>query len=320
MKKNKRIVAMLIMMLVFVLSACGENNEGSQKAKNELVGIVWQNLFDEKTITFNDDKTCTYLGIEGTWTEAESGEISVKYISKNFLGEVQYEVIGKKIDTEYGLSIEVDEKNFYDANKIDEIRLAMSKPLGETVSTDIASFTLDDAQLAMSVGSLWTTSTTGEIINPNEAFLPLAEKTKDTPGLLIAAKGRSMVSMTFTLKNNDRGSIELANDELIKFSIIYNGNSYSVNGYNGNGDKDGSAMHFRYCLYSEQNYTGNSYSIMYPRDWSERKIPFAEGAFRTIRTFGIVGFEPNDYNDEFYYVVQLKNSKDIFEGFLFKVN
>ena len=111
----------------------------------------------------------------------------------------------------------------------EEVKLAV----GETASTDIAEFTLEDAQFAYYLND-------GTLIPTDESNTMYA-----------ASTGHCFVSLTFTLTNNDRGGHLSFCDPFSEdqwkpnFVLEYEGKEYPVNSYTLN-DKDGETFSMKY--------------------------------------------------------------------------
>ncbi len=174
--------------------------------------------------------------------------------------------------------------------------------LGKTVSTDIVDFTLKNAKLSYFASS-----------RHDKTFADPIDKSNG--GIFSSAKGRVLVCMTFSIKNNDRNYIDAGGsfpDWGMYFKIVYNGNEYSVNGFDLN-EKDGrSGLDFGE---SEISYNGGS---SYTKNTSGNII-IEEGQTATVKVVGIAKFEPDSLNDAFDLVVNIPNSNDTDEYFTYEL-
>ncbi len=102
--------------------------------------------------------------------------------------------------------------------------------VGETIETDIIKFTLDRAELAIALNSSmgFGSDKAPDGLAGGDFFLPKEYNAdEDEKNPFVAAKGHTLVSMTFTVENLDRASVELCDWGLYEFiTIEYNGASY----------------------------------------------------------------------------------------------
>lgn len=103
--------------------------------------------------------------------------------------------------------------------------------VGETVETDVVSFTLDRAELAIALENSMGVglAEAADGVAGGNFFLPKEyDANDDAKNPFVAAKGHTLISMTFTVKNLDRSSVELCDWGLYQFiTIKYNGNTYT---------------------------------------------------------------------------------------------
>lgn len=173
--------------------------------------------------------------------------------------------------------------------------------VGETASTDIVDFTLKDAQFAVYLSPVGTN---------------FVEPIEDGDTIFTASVGHSFVSMTFTLKNNDRGG-NLRFDGTFEdwaidgWSVKYNGEEYNIKDLDLN-DANGNSHHsLSNSAIIHNNGTVEKYGLStYILD---------AGAEVTIRTFGMLDVEPENLTDGFELTIQLPNSSGEFESFTYAV-
>lgn len=95
---------------------------------------------------------------------------------------------------------------------------AAGSQLGETVSTDLAEFTLDRADLTIAL----------ENAHGDDYFLPKEYSAEeDSKNPFVASKGHCLVAITYTLANLNRGNLDLDgsfNGPL--FQVSYQGKDY----------------------------------------------------------------------------------------------
>lgn len=97
--------------------------------------------------------------------------------------------------------------------------------VGETVETDVVSFTLDRAELAIALenSGAGTFGYGADGLATDEYFMPKDyDPQNDATNPYVAAKGHTLVSITFSAKNLDRTGIELFDRPEDEISIKYN--------------------------------------------------------------------------------------------------
>lgn len=93
--------------------------------------------------------------------------------------------------------------------------------LGDTVSTDIFEFTLDTAAMTIALNNRKANDgTAGNYFTPKEY-----DPQQDAQNPLVASKGHTYASFTYTVKNLDRASAEFHNGSFA--SVEYNGVTYT---------------------------------------------------------------------------------------------
>ena len=172
--------------------------------------------------------------------------------------------------------------------------------LKQMVSTDIVDFTLEGAKLTYYVSNVHS-----NYVEPT-----------DKPNPLYAAKvGTCYVSMTFTVKNKDRGgSLNVGSYywNLAKWTVTYEGETYPIYGYD--------------LSVNKYPYINLSHGALIDCKTGEtiKKIPtvnllLSAGETATIRTFGIMHVDPTSLNDGFLLTVKVPNSKGEYEEFTYSV-
>lgn len=174
--------------------------------------------------------------------------------------------------------------------------------LGETVSTNLAEFTLENSSLTYYVSNNST-----NYVEPT-----------DTPNTLFAASvGHCYVSVTFTITNKDRGGsisfASFASEWDPKWSVSYNGVDYPVKGYslNDNAGTDYINLGFSAIIEKETGHVNQKHT--------NQNYLLSAGETITIRTFGIIDVEPQNLTDGFEFTVGVPNSNNEYEYFTYVV-
>lgn len=174
--------------------------------------------------------------------------------------------------------------------------------VGETASTDIAQFTLENAEFAYYLDN---------VVNDNY-LVP----TDESNIMYAASTGHCFVSLTFTLANNDRGgylSFPDSSGWSPSLTVAYGGEDYPVKGFDLN-FKEGSDqlnLSFAASINKETGkLTGQIGTVNYL---------LHAGKTITIRTFGVVAFDPENLTDGFELSVDVPNSKGEYETFTYAV-
>lgn len=100
--------------------------------------------------------------------------------------------------------------------------------VGDTVSTDLLEFTLNDSQFAIALNNQLPIG--AEFTYDNTYYLPKDYNPEaDAKNSYVAAKGHAFVSYVFTLRNLDRSSLELDRSSMDNdfISIYYNSAEYT---------------------------------------------------------------------------------------------
>ena len=310
----KKVIA-LLMALVLVLSlvACGGSGDSSGSGSGSgFVGSKWVGMQTKQTIEFKGDGKLTWSGVDGTWTENE-GLITVNYVGYNGENiECYFDVLEEegstvlkikengKID---GEPLVFTVETFYPEDKAETVRSSTVKQLGDTVSTDIVDFTLKEADLSFYASALH-----------DETYAKPIDKSDG--GIFKAAKGRVLVCLTFSIKNNDRDYLDAGGyfaDWGMYFTIVYNNSNYAINGFDLN-EKDGKDCGLSFGE-AEISYDGGT---SYTQN-SSGNIMIDAGRTATVKVVGIAKFEPENLNDPFDLIVNIPNSDDGMEYFTYEV-
>lgn len=175
--------------------------------------------------------------------------------------------------------------------------------VGKTASTDLAEFTLIDAQFAYYLDN-----------HVNDNYLVPIEET-DT--MFAASVGHCYVSLTFTLTNKDRGGhINFAGtfgDWDPNFAVTYSGESYPVRGFDLNDNDGGDWLNLSFAA-SINKETGKLTGQI-----STDNYLLDAGKTITIRTFGVVAVDPENLTDGFDLSVDVPNSKGEYETFVYTI-
>ncbi len=173
--------------------------------------------------------------------------------------------------------------------------------VGNTASTDLAEFTLENAQFTYYVDG---TTKDGNFLAPTD---------DPDKSFYTASLGHCYVSLTFTLTSKDRGNhISFAGtfaDWDPNFEVAYSGESYPVRGFDSR-DNDGSD----YFSLGSSVVIGNEYEMYFAMSYL-----LDAGETVTIRTFGVVAFDPENLTDGFELSVDVPNSKGEYETFTYTI-
>lgn len=176
--------------------------------------------------------------------------------------------------------------------------------VGETASTDIAQFTLKDAQFAYYLSNV----VNGNYLTP----------TNESNIMYAASTGHCFVSLTFTLTNIDRGGYLSFCDPFPEdqwkpnFVLKYEGKEYPVNSYTLD-DKDGETFSMEYAVEVDKETVG------YIKKIGTSNCLLRAGSTVTIRAAGVVAVDPENLTDGFELSVDVPNSKGEYETFTYAV-
>lgn len=268
----KKIIALfLVFMLCLSLLGCG---------KSDAAKAVDQMIADLGSITLESEEAI--IAAETTYsalTEEQKDELD------NYALLVSARITLDKLKTE---------------NTPEVVRLQ----LGETASTDLIDFTLDNCEFTYYVSN---------VVDSN-FIMP----TQEPNTIYGASVGNCLVSMTYTFTSKDRGgSISFGrywDDWDPKWKVIYDGEEYQIKGFDLNdnkGDEYGNiAPHYVVSSTAYGALTGDSIS--------NNCLLFA-GETSTIRSFGVVNFEPQNLTDRFDCRIGVLNSKGELEYFTYEI-
>lgn len=176
--------------------------------------------------------------------------------------------------------------------------------VGQVVSSDIIELTVNNVKLSYYAIAPQTGSN-GKTGNPDEACSASENEEK----FFVARKGRTLVCLDFTLKNNDRGSLN-TDRGLVSFSVQQNDNYAKVNGYDLNSEdgRPGLNLSFSPISVNGQDFVTNDTS---------NEIISAGDSVR-IKVVGIIGFDA-DITAPFELVVSIDNSSGGEEQFVYLI-
>lgn len=177
--------------------------------------------------------------------------------------------------------------------------------LGEMASTDIVDFTLDNAVFSV-------------YVNPtgNDDYLMPVEETDNT--IYSASVGHSLVVTTFTVKNKDRsGHLDLGNGYFgiwsFMWNVLYHNEEYPLKGFDLN-DKDGSWILEMYPAAIIDRETGH---MLFKNETNNYLLDAGDEI--SVRTFGVIGVEPDALTDGFELTVNVPNSSGEYENFTYMI-
>lgn len=184
----------------------------------------------------------------------------------------------------------------------DIISPAEKYSMGEKVSTNIVDFTLIDSTFTYYVSN---------------ASNNYGEPTDKSNPMFAAKVGTCYVSMTVTIKNNDRsGSLDFCGRYWNpgKWTVNYNGETYQMYGFDLSSNKYPSV---------KLNWGGAlvdpATSEVISKVGSSNKL-ISAGEEYTIRFFGIIHVEPSSLNDSFELNITIPNSASEYESFTYTVS
>lgn len=189
--------------------------------------------------------------------------------------------------------------------------------LNDTVSSDMIDFTLHSATLAYYAdGSTSRWSSTGRVTNADTVYLPI-ESESESILPYAASKGRILICLEFTVKNNDRAKLSIGsgNSNWLENSITatYQDKDYRVKSYDLNDiDGDVFGINLGHSIYSKDEG-----ATWFAND--SRNYLLKAGGIVTLRLVGIAGFEPTSLTDTYQLKVGLLNSKKESDEFVFEI-
>lgn len=167
-------------------------------------------------------------------------------------------------------------------------------PLGTMVSTDIMELTLDRAQLAVALENSFSTNNANAYGTPKEY-----DSADDASNPMVAAVGHTLVFVSFTCRNLDRGSIDLGGSFNPQFtSVEYNGKNY---------DND---IEFK----AERKEGATNWST-----YSSSNVLLSAGETCSVRGMIDIPVDATSLDDSFDVVFYLPNSSGKTEPFVYTV-
>ena len=188
--------------------------------------------------------------------------------------------------------------------------------INDTVSSDIIDFTLHRATLAYYADGISRRSDTGWVTNADTSYLP-RESASGSP--LAANKGRVLICLEFTVKNNDRGYLSIGGSfsdwPHRNITATYQGENYLVKTYDAS-NVDGEATRFDL---SHSIYSRDEGATWFYNNGVSNYLLNA-GGIVTLRLVCIAGFEPASLTDAYQLKVGLLNSKKESDEFVFEIS
>ena len=190
--------------------------------------------------------------------------------------------------------------------------------INDTVSSDIIDFTLRRASLAYYAdGSTSKLVSTGRVTNSDTVYLPI-ESESESILPYAASKGRVLICLEFTVKNNDRAELNIGGSfsDWLQNDIIatYQGKDYPVKSYDLN-DIDGDAFGINL---GDSIYSKDEGDTWFANDSRNYSLKASDSV--TLRLVGIAGFEPTSLADAYQLKVGLLNSKKESDQFVFEIS
>ena len=189
--------------------------------------------------------------------------------------------------------------------------------LNDTVSSDIIDFTLHRATLAYYAdGSTSKLVSTGRVTNADTIYLPI-ESESESLLPYAANKGRVLICLEFTVKNNDRTTLDIGgsfSDWLGKDIIAtYQDKDYRVNSYDLKDiDGDVFGINLEHSIYSKDEG-----ATWFANDTTNYLLKASDTI--TLRLVGIASFEPTSLADAYQLKVDILNSKKESDQFIFEI-
>lgn len=317
---KKLYVMLLVLIMVLSLAACGGNestnseSSESQEAVNEdpLIG-TWVGLYNGTILTFNKDNSFSKSTSNGTWAK-DNSSVTVKYTTSggnnleeifDIIEEGDSFVLRNRAAGKYdGESVNFQVYDYYPENNIQKKKQSVAKKTGDMVSSDIMEFTVNKAELAWYAQSPQYDSSTKKVSNIDSACAPTGED-----GFFKANKGHTLICLDFTIKNTDRGTLNTL-DNIISFTVIQNGKSGTVNGYDLNYADGKYGMDLSFSPIAENG------GDFYKNETSNELIN--AGSTLRIKMVGIVSFDA-DLKAPFDLGVSINNSSNGTDKFLYTI-
>ena len=174
--------------------------------------------------------------------------------------------------------------------------------VGDTVSTDIFEFTLEDANLALALNNG---------LDENYFTAKEYDPEKDAKNPYVAPKGHTYVAFTYTVNNLDRASADFYKGSTI--SVEYDGEKYS-------GKKDGA-----YYLHQEGMYLDANGKTQTEKanTWYRKpsiNLLLQAGGKETRRAYLDMSVDVGTLKDEFKFIVDVLNADGTTESFVYLIS
>ncbi len=331
----RKTIAMLLilMMTISLLAACGSNNSNSDQSgsdsvdqtaseetepeesepENPFIG-TWIGLYNGSIIVFNEDNSFTLGTSNGNWSMNDTSA-DVKYVASTTGKEIEmtYDILeedgvtflrNRAAGKSNGEAARFTVNDYYPEDKIQEIKQAMAKKLGDMVSSDIIELTVNNAELGWYAQGAQYDSVSKKVTNLNTACAPAAES-----AFFKANKGRTLICLDITIKNTDRSKLDTG-DYIVSFMVTQNGQNATVMGYDLN-DEDGRfGLNLSYAIIAEED------GDFFKNDTSN--ILISAGSTVRIKVVCIFKFDA-DLDAPFDLIVSLANSSSSTEEFLYTI-
>lgn len=187
-------------------------------------------------------------------------------------------------------------------NSVEETPTVPTLALGETASTDLAEFTLENSQFTYYVSNVGST---------------YVEPTEEPNELFAASIGHCYVSLTFTITNKDRGgSISYAGgfaEWEPNWTVSYGDTDYPVKGFDLNNNAG-----YNYINLSVAAVIDKESGNVLAKNGTMNYL-LSAGETVTLRTFGIIDVEPESLTDGYDFTVEVLNSQGEYEYFTYTV-
>lgn len=180
--------------------------------------------------------------------------------------------------------------------------------LGDTVSTDLFEFTLDEADFAIALNNVFSKS------NDNY-YLPKEYDPKaDAQNPFVAPKGHTLVALTYTVKSFDRDYSTFSEGCFV--TAEYKNKEYKA-------DSSDDFNNGAYYLYADTQQLVNGKLRTYSSNtWysnPSKNLFLAPGEIETRRSSLEIATEVENLNDEFYLTVSVPNSEGKKEKFTYHI-
>lgn len=178
-------------------------------------------------------------------------------------------------------------------NKTEESKTPeITYKIGDTVSTDIAEFTLNDSQLTIALSNT----------NDETYYLPKEYNAeRDARNPYVASTGRTLVYIDFTLSAIDRSQVNTK----VPFTVDYNGKDYFCTSNTGYEKKIKSS---RYTINNEWKKFSSSNILLFTNESSQ------------FRGYGSIEVNIDNLKDKYYITFELPNSEGKTQDFTYVIN